>query len=137
MTVTIILVRGINVGGHNRLPMPELRDAACAAGAETARTYLQSGNLVTRGAVSVQKLATQIAGRAAIEPMIQSRTLADWEALIAANPYPEVCDHKALHLFCFSGRSVATSDQLTRAAGSEERIHVVPGAMVRLWCPSC
>lgn len=40
------LLRGVNVGGKNRLPMEALRAEVAALGGEGARTFLQSGNVV-------------------------------------------------------------------------------------------
>ena len=45
----IVLLRGINVGGHRKVPMAELRDALIAAGFDSARTYIQSGNVIVEG----------------------------------------------------------------------------------------
>ena len=42
----VALIRGINVGGKNPVPMAALRDALTAAGFADARTYIQSGNVV-------------------------------------------------------------------------------------------
>ena len=45
--ITVIaLLRGVNVGGHNKLPMARLRSIAADAGFSDVRTYIQSGNLV-------------------------------------------------------------------------------------------
>lgn len=41
-----ILLRGVNVGGNNKLPMAQLRDALTAAGFEDVQTLLASGNVV-------------------------------------------------------------------------------------------
>lgn len=41
-----VLIRGINVGGNNLVPMPALREALTAAGASAVGTYIQSGNVV-------------------------------------------------------------------------------------------
>lgn len=40
------LLRGVNVGGARKLPMPKLRDSLSALGLGDVRTYLQSGNVV-------------------------------------------------------------------------------------------
>ena len=45
-TTVIALLRGVNVGGHNKLPMAHLREIAADAGFAEVRTYIQSGNLV-------------------------------------------------------------------------------------------
>jgi len=42
----VAVLRGINVGGHNRVPMPALRDAVGELGYGDVRTYVQSGNVV-------------------------------------------------------------------------------------------
>ena len=46
MTRTVALLRGVNVGGRNKLPMADLRVAMTTAGFEGAATYLQSGNII-------------------------------------------------------------------------------------------
>ena len=45
MTRHIALLRGINVGGHKKVPMAELRSALEDAGFEDVKTYVQSGNV--------------------------------------------------------------------------------------------
>ena len=42
----VALLRGINVGGRNKVPMAELRAAFEDAGHTDVRTYIQSGNVV-------------------------------------------------------------------------------------------
>lgn len=42
----VALLRGINVGGHRTLPMPELCKVVAHAGLTEVRSYIQSGNLV-------------------------------------------------------------------------------------------
>lgn len=47
MTTTYaVLLRGINVGGHRKVPMAELRSVLEGLGHRDVRTYLQSGNAV-------------------------------------------------------------------------------------------
>ncbi|HTF89358.1 MAG TPA: DUF1697 domain-containing protein [Planctomycetota bacterium] len=41
----IALLRGVNVGGNNRLPMKQLAAMFTAAGSQDVRTYIQSGNV--------------------------------------------------------------------------------------------
>jgi uncharacterized protein (DUF1697 family) len=42
----LALLRGVNVGGSNRLPMRELESAFTSAGASAVKTYVQSGNVI-------------------------------------------------------------------------------------------
>lgn len=46
METLLVLLRGINVGGRNKIPMDELRDAFVEMGFANPRTYIQSGNVV-------------------------------------------------------------------------------------------
>ena len=48
MRKLLFLLRGINVGGHNKLPMALLKEIAGEIGIQNATTYIQSGNLVGR-----------------------------------------------------------------------------------------
>lgn len=42
----LLLLRGVNVSGHNRVPMAVLRDMLSGLGLRDVETYLQSGNAV-------------------------------------------------------------------------------------------
>lgn len=46
MTRWVILFRGINVGGHRKIAMAELRLALSDAGFQNVQSYIQSGNVV-------------------------------------------------------------------------------------------
>jgi uncharacterized protein (DUF1697 family) len=57
----VVLLRGINVGGRNKVPMAALREHLSGDFAEV-RSYIQSGNLVLDSDLSAAKLATSIEG---------------------------------------------------------------------------
>jgi len=62
----VALLRGVNVGGKNMLPMKDLAQMFVKAGCQDVATYIQSGNVVFRApAAVVKKLPAQIS--AAIE----------------------------------------------------------------------
>ncbi|WP_296380542.1 DUF1697 domain-containing protein [Winogradskyella sp.] len=46
MQTYIALLRGINVGGHKKVPMAELRELLTKSGLENVKTYIQSGNII-------------------------------------------------------------------------------------------
>ncbi len=48
-TQYVALLRGINVGGNNIIPMAELRECVIALGAKDVATYIQSGNVLFDG----------------------------------------------------------------------------------------
>jgi len=60
MTAFVALLRGINVGGKNILPMSEFRELLRALGCEDLATYIQSGNAVFRHHKSTAELSLLI-----------------------------------------------------------------------------
>lgn len=63
MNAYIALLRGINVGGHNRISMAKVRSIMEELGYESVVTYLQSGNVVFQGTGSPETIAKRIEGR--------------------------------------------------------------------------
>ncbi|MEM9678803.1 MAG: DUF1697 domain-containing protein, partial [Bacteroidota bacterium] len=46
MKTYIVLLRGINVGGHKKILMADLRQLLADSGFENVQTYIQSGNII-------------------------------------------------------------------------------------------
>jgi uncharacterized protein (DUF1697 family) len=46
MNTYIVLLKGINVGGHKKVPMIELRELLTKSGFQNVKTYIQSGNVI-------------------------------------------------------------------------------------------
>lgn len=93
MPCQIVLLRGINVGAANRIPMPALREALSAAGCQDARTYVQSGNIVvgtdTDGPALGRLVHDLIFDRFALDIPVVTRTADELAAIVAGNPFPE------------------------------------------------
>lgn len=131
MKTHIALIRGINVGGHNRLPMTELTGILDALGASRIKTYIQSGNAVFQGVDDdpirfAETLAEAILRRRGFKPwvlILDAETLA---RAIAANPYPEAeSDPTSLHLGFLAARP--ENPDLAKMAGlgtASERFHL-------------
>ncbi|MET3656441.1 DUF1697 domain-containing protein [Sporosarcina psychrophila] len=56
MRINIALLRGINVGGHNKIKMVELRQLFEMLGFSRVQTYIQSGNVLFESDESEQSL---------------------------------------------------------------------------------
>jgi len=56
----VALIRGINVGGKNPVPMARLREVLVARGYEDVRTYIQSGNVLLRALGSTEADVTAV-----------------------------------------------------------------------------
>lgn len=103
MTAFICLVRGVNVGGHNRLPMPVFKDLCASLGGEDVQTYVQSGNAVFRSEAKdcpglVLRLEKGIRAKAGIDVRVILRTAAELRKAIAANPFPAAASKDPSHL---------------------------------------
>ena len=96
----VALLRGINVGGHRRLPMADLRALLQDLGYRDVRTYIQSGNVVCdtiaagpRGASGKRTQAVEKAVSAAILERfsltvpVMVRRADEWRAVVANNPF--------------------------------------------------
>ncbi len=106
MTTRVALLRGINVGGNNRLPMAELVAIIEAAGGHDVRTYIQSGNAVfeapaDRNPVSLgEAIRDGIQAARGFAPHVLVRDAAYLRGIVDANPYPDaVAAPKSLHVF--------------------------------------
>ena len=55
MNKYIALLRGINVGGHKKVPMAELRELLIKSGLDSVKTYIQSGNVIFQSAKNDNK----------------------------------------------------------------------------------
>lgn len=92
MPVLISMLRGVNLGPHNRIKMDALRAMYASLGLEDPRTYVQSGNVIFRTKEkNTQKLGTKI--QDAIEkkfqcrPAVILRSTDELRRTIAASPF--------------------------------------------------
>lgn len=105
MEPVIALLRGINVGGHNKLPMRDLVTLLEAIGLQHVQTYIQSGNVVFQTErkdllALAQEIGTAIEAGYGFRPQVMLLCLADMETAVARNPFPDATDnHKTLHFY--------------------------------------
>jgi uncharacterized protein (DUF1697 family) len=102
--IHVALLRGINVGGRNKLAMAKLREIAEGCGFEDVKSYVQSGNLVfsaakLRGAPVAALLREAILEQARLDVAVMVRTRRELAAVVAANPFANrVGDPTKLHV---------------------------------------
>jgi len=103
MTTYIALLRAINLAGRNTVAMSDLRELLSDMGLREPRTLLQSGNAVfgalTRS-TAVLEQDLQAAARRHLKLDIEFfvRSAAEWESLVAANPFPSEAKTDPGHL---------------------------------------
>jgi uncharacterized protein (DUF1697 family) len=92
MSVIIGLLRGVNLAGHNKIKMEDLRALCDSLGLHNSQTYVQSGNVVfsTRER-NLARLASRIEDaiekQAGFRPSVILRTPSDLRGVIARNPF--------------------------------------------------
>ena len=94
MTRFALLLRGVNVGTKNSLPMAELRAMLTKIGCTDVRTYVQSGNAVfgtklktAEFTPAIEKALERYMGRPIVTAL---RTRKQMQAVIDGNPFAKV-----------------------------------------------
>ena len=85
---TLALLRGINVGGHRKVPMPALKSVFESLGLSKVQTYIQSGNVVFEGEMNQEPLEGALETAFGFPLSVALRTAEQWAGIIARNPYP-------------------------------------------------
>ncbi|MGA9507362.1 MAG: DUF1697 domain-containing protein [Candidatus Sulfotelmatobacter sp.] len=105
MPVYIALLRGINLGGHKKIKMDELRASLAALGFDRVKTYIQSGNVVFKAAklsdkALSKKIEATILSTFGHSVSVIIRTAEEIKQVIANNPFlkqPDI-DQTKLHV---------------------------------------
>lgn len=133
----LALLRGINVGGRNKVAMADLRQIAAELGHTDIATYIQSGNLLFTStdndtAGHAAALHQRIAERLGVRPAVVVISAGQLARTIADNPFPDVTNHKSLHavfrnddMSAAGLTAVADAVERARATGSRDEAVVV------------
>lgn len=136
------LLRGINVGGKNSLPMRDLAALFGKAGATNVRTYIQSGNVVydARPGVAAtvgRKVAGLIASTTGLAVPVVTRTAAEWRAVARNHPWlGTVKDPAALHVVFLADRPAQAQVAKLDPARSAPDAFAVRGREIYLALPN-
>lgn len=139
MRTHVALLRGVNVGGRNKVSMPDLRAVVAGAGHTEVGTYVQSGNVVfaaadprARVAAIADELETVIAAHLSVRASVVALTKADLAAAVARNPFPSVSDLRTLHAVFLRDEpdeggiaAVTAALERARAKGSRDDVRVI------------
>lgn len=110
----VALLRAVNVGGRNKVPMAELRDLFESLGHADVSTFIQSGNVLftARASVTPKSLETAISKRFHVDTTVVLRTPSELEKVVKANPFARANTSK-LHVgFMMQQPSAAVVSEL-------------------------
>ena len=132
MTAHIALLRAVNLGSHNKVGMADLRTCLERQGFVGVRTLLQSGNVVLgggrlRGAALERRLEETARAALGLDTPFIVRTRDEWDALVAANPFPREAADDPGHLLLFCLKEAPPPDAESRVRAvvkGRERVRV-------------
>jgi uncharacterized protein (DUF1697 family) len=92
MPAIISMLRGVNVGGHNKIKMDALRALYESLKLQSPQTYVQSGNVIffspEKNLLRLsQRIQDGIHGKFGFRPEVVLRTSAELRNVIANNPF--------------------------------------------------
>lgn len=112
MATWVVLLRGVNVGGKNKLRMAPLRALLADAGFGEPRSHLQSGNLVLESELGAEEVSASVGDAIEDEhgfrPEVLALSVDELSEALAANPYAGE-DPRRVQLF-FLAESAADAD---------------------------
>lgn len=143
MNTFIALFRGINVGGHNKLPMRELVGVLGGLGLRNIETYIQSGNVVfdseeANHSVLVDSIRDAIIQSHGFRPEVILLRSEELEKVILSNPYSEAeGEPKTLHVYFLGSapqnpdleklENIKTDSERTTLMGNAFYLHAPDG----------
>jgi uncharacterized protein (DUF1697 family) len=142
--VYVALLRGVNLGGKNRLPMRDLAAMFAEAGCTDVVTYIQSGNVVFRATEACAAripaaIAKEVADRLGFRAPVVMRTAGELRGVARGNPFLRggaSAEAESLHVMFLADRpspaSVATLDPKRSPPDEFE----VRGREIYLRCPN-
>ncbi len=135
-----MFLRGINVGGHKRISMADLRGLLSDRGYADVKTYLQSGNAVVTSdrspAEAEADISAAIASALGHEVAVVVRTADQLAKVVRDDPFADVrTDHRFHQAVFLGGKPDAKAIAALRDTDfSPEQLVVAPGVL-HAWCP--
>jgi cytochrome P450/uncharacterized protein (DUF1697 family) len=109
MPTHIALLRGINLGGRNKVAMADLRALVAGLGHTDVTTYIQSGNVLFTAVGSApdpiamaEEMSAAIAAKLGVTSPVIVVPRAELAQIIGANPFPDEPDPKRVHAVVLS-----------------------------------
>jgi uncharacterized protein (DUF1697 family) len=142
MATWIVLLRGINVGGKNTLPMKALVGSLTEAGFQNVQTYIQSGNVVLESTIKradavAREVARIIATDHGVQVVVVALSRSEFATAVDANPFPDATrDPKSLHLIVLEETPAASSTSALDALTANGESFRIEGRMLYLHAPA-
>jgi uncharacterized protein (DUF1697 family) len=138
----VALLRGVNVGKGNRVPMAELRALLETLGFTDVRTLLNSGNALFAGAKAppsshAGRIRVALAGKLGVDVPVIVKSAADIAAIEEGNGLLSIVSNPSRLLVAFTAEPKTLADlaALAPLVRAPERLLIGKHAAY-LWCPN-
>ena len=143
MAVIVSMLRGVNVGGHNKIKMEALRALYESLGLRDAQTYVASGNIVFRTKAQsftalAKRIESAIEQNSGFRPRVILRTTSELKDAVARNPFRTrrgIEPDKLLVMFLESHPAAEALEQVLKIKAAPEEMHI-HGREVYLYFPN-
>lgn len=136
-TSYVALLRGVNVGGHAKVPMAALRELFASLGFGAVRTYIQSGNVVFESSEQPNPadIEDAILQSFALSPRVVVLSAESLARVVEAVPF-DATEASHVHVgFATQAIAAAIGEEPDLARFSPERC-VIAGSAIYLCLPS-
>lgn len=136
-----VLLRGVNVGGRNKIAMADLRRIMTELGYGDVKTHLQSGNAVISSGQAADRIAADvgnaITAQAGLRCAVLIRTGPELEEVVASNPLGKEPDNPSRYFVAFlsAAPDPAAAARLSGQEFGPDRAWV-QGRHAYMWCPN-
>ena len=132
----IILLRGINVSGKNKILMADLRDLLKELKFQNIQTYIQSGNIILdsdKSKSDIYKIIKKgIQYKFGLDISVIIRTIPEWKKAIENYPFP--LENDKIVAFAFLDKTSEITEFEINNSGEDQ--YKIVGDVVYLYCPS-
>lgn len=136
MTIYIALLRGINVGGHHKMKMADLKRVLEAMGLHRVQTYIQSGNVLFETEEAPQtlrlRMEEEIQTAFGITSTVVLRTAEELERIIAKCPYADVMltEGESIHVSILTEELPQKAEDLLASSERDNDAYFIHGREV-------
>ncbi len=127
----IAFLRGINVGGHNKIKMETLREVFAALGFQNVKTYINSGNVIFETAKTddnklADKIEKAIQTEFSLDIKVMVRSIDEIRDIIKNNPFAGRFENdKDLHILFLDEELTAEKRELLLEQSNENEMFAV------------
>ena len=136
----VILLRGVNVGGNNKLPMADLRTELMNQGLQKVSTYIASGNVVADSSLGSVELAelvrATIRDSFGLEIPVLVRTRAELVSVAERSPFDHITDYSKLAITFLDTEPSPFDVTALRTANPEPEQFVIDGTTMYAYYPN-